>query len=91
MKIENEKNVILSNQEEETKQILMRMMTHLKVIKQLRCDIKDIETQRRYNTMKELEVIEAFKFRQTEIELMNNMGQLSKILKYSNALGLVQT
>jgi len=42
-KIAQEKQVIFTNLEEETKQILMSMMQHLKDIKKLRSELADFD------------------------------------------------
>ena len=74
---------------EESKRILVKMLGHLKSIKALKQNIESLETEKRLNNEAEQELVEVFKVKQKEIEVMTSMASLSKICKYSNALGLI--
>ena len=60
-RISDDKQVLLSNQVEESKRILVKLMNHLKSIKLLKSNIVNLENEKRENTEAEHELMEVFK------------------------------
>jgi hypothetical protein len=71
-----EKKVIAGNHEEDTKKILMRMLRNLREIKNLKRKLDSIGVQKQTNDEKLAQLINLFRGRQSEIEVLNGILQL---------------
>lgn len=85
-RIRDEKQTLLNNHEQDTKLLLIKIMNHLKNIKQFRLEIVSLEARKNQNEKREALIVEEFKKRQKQIEIVTSMAQLQKIQKYSRHL-----
>ena len=71
-----EKKIIAGNHEEDTKKILFKMLRHLREIKSLKKKLDNIGHQKQSNDEKLHQLINIFRGRQSEIQVLNGMLQL---------------
>ena len=81
-----EKKVSQANSEEDTKKIMVKMLSHLRSIKVLRKDVEELDQTKKFHGLKENEIIKAFINRKKETEVVYNLILLNHFKRYSNEL-----
>jgi hypothetical protein len=84
-----EKKVAMSNCEEDTKKYLLKILGHIREVKQFRMIVKEFERRRSEFENNEKDIFKAFRRRNEEISVIMDISLLNKIKKYSNELNKV--
>ena len=87
--IMREKNIQVSNEEQETKLILYKLMKHLKDIKTLRNSLEKLKAKKHGMQAKKEELIKIYQKRHAQIKVIMQLAQINKIQKYAKALNAI--